>query len=133
MQYASLPWEVGFRKAKEYLFTGDWIDAREAERLGLVNRVVARDALEEETMALAQRIALQDPFALRLSKASVNQMQDAMGFRNGINSAFQTHSLSDESATAATPSTWAKARSGPRTATKNLATAVSFGCPDGPL
>jgi len=94
VQYASLPWEVGFRKAKEYLFTGDWIDAREAERLGLVNRVVARDALEEETMALAQRIALQDPFALRLSKASVNQMQDAMGFRNGINSAFQTHALS---------------------------------------
>lgn len=94
VQYASLPWEVGFRKAKEYLFTGDWIDAHEAERLGLVNRVVPRDALDEETMALAQRISLQDPFALRMSKASVNQMQDEMGFRNGINSAFQTHALS---------------------------------------
>ena len=94
VQFASLPWEIGVRKAKEYLFTGDWIDAREAERLGLVNRVAPPDELEEETMALAQRIALQDPFALRISKFSVNQMQDEMGFRAGISSAFQTHALS---------------------------------------
>ena len=94
VQFASLPWEIGFRKAKEYLFTGDWIDAHEAERLGLVNRVVPRDSLDDETMKLAQRIALQEPFALRISKFSVNQMQDEMGFRSGIASAFQTHALS---------------------------------------
>ena len=94
VQFASLPWEIGFRKAKEYLFTGDWIDAHAAERLGLVNRVVAADQLERETMALAQRIALQDPFAVRISKYSVNQMQDEMGFRSGVMSAFQTHALS---------------------------------------
>ena len=94
VQFASLPWEVGFRKAKEYLFTGDWIDAYEAERLGLVNRVVPADKLSEETMALAQRIALQDPFALRMSKFSVNRMQDEMGFRSGVLGAFQTHALS---------------------------------------
>ena len=94
VQFASLPWEIGFRKAKEYLFTGDWIDAHEAERLGLVNRVVPADRLQEETMALAQRIALQDPFAVRISKYSVNQMQDEMGFRSGVKSAFQTHALS---------------------------------------
>ena len=95
VQFASLPWEIGFRKAKEYLFTGDWIDAHEAERLGLVNRVVATlTELQEETMALAQRIALQDPFAVRISKYSVNQMQDEMGFRSGVKSAFQTHALS---------------------------------------
>ena len=94
VQFASLPWEVGFRKAKEYLFTGDWIDAHEAERLGLVNRVVPADNLSEETMALAKRIALQDPFALRMSKFSVNRMQDEMGFRSGVLGAFQTHALS---------------------------------------
>lgn len=94
VQYASLAWEIGFRKAKEYLFTGDWIAAEEALRLGLVNRVVPRDKLEEETMTLAQRIALQDPFALRLSKFSMNQMQDDMGFRAAITGAFQTYALS---------------------------------------
>lgn len=94
VQFASLPWEIGPRKAKEYLFTGDWIEAREAERLGLVNRVVPADSLERETMALAQRIALQDPFALRISKFSVNQTQDEMGYRNAVTSAFQTHALS---------------------------------------
>ena len=94
VQYASLPWEIGFRKAKEYLFTGDWINADEAKRLGLVNRVVPRDKLEEETMALAQHIVLQDPFALRISKFSVNQMQDDMGFRTAVTRSFQTHALS---------------------------------------
>jgi enoyl-CoA hydratase len=94
VQYASLPWEIGFRKAKEYLFTGDWITAEEALRLGLVNRVVPRANLEEETMALAQRIARQDPFALRLAKFSINQMQDEMGFRTAITGAFQTYALS---------------------------------------
>ena len=49
--------------------------------------------LVEETMKLAQRIALQDPFALRLSKASVNQLQDQMGYRNSIISGFHNHAL----------------------------------------
>ena len=93
LQYFSLPWEVGIRKAKEYMFTGDWITAQEAQRLGLVNRVVARADLEEETMALAQRIAQQDPFALRLAKVSLNLMQDQMGFRTGILSAYQAYSV----------------------------------------
>ena len=94
VQYASLPWEIGFRKAKEYLFTGDWITAAEAERMGLVNRVVPRERLAEETLALARRIALQDPFALRLAKFSVNQMQDEAGFRAAITGAYATYSLS---------------------------------------
>ena len=45
-------------------------------------------------MQLAQRIALQDAFALRLAKFSLNQMQDEMGFRTGVTGAFQTYSLS---------------------------------------
>ena len=96
VQYASLPWEIGFRKAKEYLFTGDWMTAAEAERLGFVNRVVPRERLVEETLTLAKRVAMQEPFALRLCKASLNQMQDEMGFRTAITGAYATYSLSME-------------------------------------
>jgi enoyl-CoA hydratase len=92
VQYSSLPWEIGFRRAKEYLFTGDWISADEAERIGLVNKVVSREDLETETMNLAERIALQDPFAVRLAKTSINMMQDEAGFHNGIMSAFHVYS-----------------------------------------
>src|SRR5205823_11982987 len=51
------PFELGARKAKEFLFTGDAIDAETARTLGMVNRVVPRGSLEEETMALAEKIA----------------------------------------------------------------------------
>lgn len=93
VQYASLAWDIGVRKAKEYLFTGDWITAEDALQLGLVNRVVPREQLADATMALAQRIAMQDPFALRLAKFSLNQMQDEMGFRTGVTGAFQSYAL----------------------------------------
>ena len=81
VQYFSMPWDIGPRKAKEYLFTGEFISAAEAEKLGLVNRVVPRAKLEEETMKLAQQIAERDPFALKFAKASVNEMQNAQGWR----------------------------------------------------
>ena len=55
------PWELGIRKAKEFLWTGEIIDAQEAWRLGLANRVVPTDALLERTRELAERIALVPP------------------------------------------------------------------------
>src|SRR6266702_4478471 len=67
------PWELGIRKAKEFLWTGDKIDAQEAWRLGLVNRVVARKRLAAETLALAERIALVPPVTASLVKESLNQ------------------------------------------------------------
>ena len=63
------------------------------ERLGLVNEVVPRERLEAETMKLAQRIALQDAYALRIAKFSMNQMQDEAGFRTGVTGAFQSYAL----------------------------------------
>ncbi len=93
IQYFSMPWDLGPRKAKEYLFTGDFFSAAEAEKAGLVNRVVPRKKLEEETMALARKIAERDPFALKLAKASVNETQDAQGWRQAMDGAFKNYML----------------------------------------
>ena len=72
-----LPRTVGMSRAAELLFTGDLIDAATAERWGLVSRVVEPDALMDEAMALAHRIAQQPPHALRMAKTLLRQGQVA--------------------------------------------------------
>jgi enoyl-CoA hydratase/carnithine racemase len=79
------------RKAKEFLWTGDEIDAAEAHRLGLVNRVVPRERLEQETMALAERIAKMPPVTARNVKRSINHAMDLAGFRNALEYHFMVH------------------------------------------
>jgi enoyl-CoA hydratase/carnithine racemase len=59
---------VPLRKALEMLFTGTPISAREAEQVGLVNRVVPAERLEEETMALARQVSRATPHVLALGK-----------------------------------------------------------------
>jgi enoyl-CoA hydratase len=77
-----LPWVVGVRKAKELLFTGeDRIPADEALRIGLVNRVVPRDQLDDATLALAEEIAKNEPFVVQTSKRAANRAWDVAGFR----------------------------------------------------
>jgi enoyl-CoA hydratase len=77
-----LPWVAGVRTAKELLFTGeDRVTAEEALRLGMVNRVVPRDRLDEETMALAAEIAKNEPFVVQTTKRAVNRVWDVAGFR----------------------------------------------------
>jgi enoyl-CoA hydratase/carnithine racemase len=93
VQYFGMPWDLGPRKTKEYLFTGDYLDAHEALALGLVNRVVPREALAAATLELAQRIALQDPFALKMAKASVNGTVDIQGHRQAIEAAFKNYMI----------------------------------------
>jgi enoyl-CoA hydratase/carnithine racemase len=73
------PWELGIRKAKEFLWTGEVIDANEAWRLGLANRVVPRAELTERTMELAQRIALVPPTTAQVVKDTINHTADLMG------------------------------------------------------
>lgn len=93
VQYFSMPWDLGPRKAKEYIFTGEFFTAADAERMGLVNRVVKREALESETMALAKKIAVHDPFSLRMAKRSVNDTLDAQGQRQAIEIAFKNYMM----------------------------------------
>ncbi len=73
------PWELGVRKAKEFLFTGEKIDAQEAWRLGLVNRVVPRAELTERVEELADRVALVPPATAQVVKDSLNQTATFMG------------------------------------------------------
>lgn len=68
-----LPRIVGEGMAMELIFTGKIIDAEEALRIGLVNRVVEPDKLMEESKALANTIAAQAPIAVRLSKAAISR------------------------------------------------------------
>jgi len=96
-QYFSVPYDVGPRKAKELLFEFRFMHAGEAERTGMVNKVVPRANLEQETLALANRIAQQDPFWLRLVKHSVNQAQDQMGYSTFIKGAMHTYTIASES------------------------------------
>ncbi|MDI9916521.1 enoyl-CoA hydratase [Rhodococcus sp. IEGM 1379] len=91
VEYFAHPWMVGSRFAKEMLFTGDRFTAQRAYEIGMVNRVVARDELETETFALAERISEMPRFGLALTKKAVNQCEDQMGMRNGIDSVFGLH------------------------------------------
>ncbi len=91
VEYHGHTWEWGARKAKEMLFTGRKMTALEAERLGMVNRVVPLDDLRSETRALAAEIATKHPFALRQAKRAVNQTLDVQGFYAAIQSVFDIH------------------------------------------
>jgi len=72
----TLPRLVGRGRALEMLLTNEWIDAQEACRCGLVNRVVSREKLFEEAYTLAERIASYDPAAVRIAKQAVVQGSD---------------------------------------------------------
>jgi enoyl-CoA hydratase len=87
------PYELGTRKAKEWLFTAGWISAREAENRGMVNRVVGAEVLETEVLALARRITAKPGFALKLIKEACNQAQDLSGRRQAGQHAFALHHL----------------------------------------
>lgn len=68
-----LPRAVGMAKAKELIFTGDTIDAAEAERLGLINRVVPAGELMAEAMKLARRLAAGPSRAIGMAKAVLHR------------------------------------------------------------
>lgn len=91
VEYFAHPWVLGPRFAKEILFTADRFTAQRAYDVGMVNRVVPRAELERETMELATRIAAMPAFGLALTKKAVNQCEDQMGMRNGMDSVFGLH------------------------------------------
>jgi len=79
-----MPMIIGYKKARELMYLGDMIDAQTALDLGMVNRVVPRDALDAATLALAKRMTLIAPEALAATKLAINRGADAAGFRNAM-------------------------------------------------
>ena len=93
VEYFAHPWMLGPRLAKEVLFTGERFGADRAYQAGMVNRVVPRDDLATATLALAEQIATMPAFGLMLAKRAVNQCEDQMGLRAGMDSVFGLHHL----------------------------------------
>ncbi|MBW3662485.1 MAG: enoyl-CoA hydratase [Actinobacteria bacterium] len=94
------PYELGFRKAKEFLFTGMTIDAQEAWRLGFVNRVVPRASLESDTHELAEEVAKVPPITAQMVKRSINDAQDLAGQRQAWRNHFMIHQFTSNTQTA---------------------------------
>ena len=67
---------LGRKRCLEMLMTGEMIEAKDAERWGLVNKVVPLDTLEEETMSLANKLAEKSPLALQMGKEAFYGMAD---------------------------------------------------------
>lgn len=84
VEYNSIPWDIGVRRAKELLFESRFISASEAAQYGFVNRVYPKADLERESLAWAQRVAENSPEALRMAKIQMNKAQDAQGFTNAV-------------------------------------------------
>jgi enoyl-CoA hydratase len=91
VEYFAHPWVMGPRFAKEFLFLGERVAAERAYQLGMVNRVVVRDELTSFTLAMAERIAEMPRLGLALTKKAVNQSEDLMGLRAGMDSVFGLH------------------------------------------
>lgn len=79
-----MPWIVGLKAARELLYTGDIIDAEEALRIGMVNKIFDEEKLEEETFRYARRVAAISLEGLRTTKASINKGAEIAGFRQAI-------------------------------------------------
>lgn len=79
-----MPYLIGQKKTRELLLTGDLIDAVEAERIGLINRVVPMDRLDAEVDALADRLARTPPEVMGPTKLMLNRAMDAAGFRLAV-------------------------------------------------
>jgi len=99
-QYFTVPWDIGYRRAKEILFEHRFITAWEALEYGMVNRVYPDYAtLEKETFSYAERVAdrwLANPLGMRNIKFSINHMMDQMGYSAEIEVAYQSFFINSE-------------------------------------
>ncbi|MCG8588634.1 MAG: enoyl-CoA hydratase [Proteobacteria bacterium] len=91
VEYFAHPFEMAPRIAKEFLFFGDRMPVERAYQVGMVNRVVPKDDLQRETLALAERLAKMPRLGLTLTKQAVNHIEDLQGKRTGMDAVFAWH------------------------------------------
>lgn len=94
VEYFMHPWELGTRKAKEWLLTSDWLSAQDAQVCGMVNQVVPEAELMDAALTMAKKIAAKGSFVVKAAKEAINHAQDVMGRRNAMMHAFGLHQLS---------------------------------------
>lgn len=93
IQYMAHVWELGPRRAKEMLLRSTPVTAEEAQRRGMVNRVVPREDLRSEAMAWACDIAAVDPGAAAIIKRGINGVLDTQGFSASLSHGFDLQEL----------------------------------------
>jgi enoyl-CoA hydratase len=93
-----MPWIIGAR-ARELVYSGDKIDAAEALRIGLVNKVFPKRSLREETMKIAKRISQVALDCLKWNKRSINNTYDAQGFQAAMRYGLEACTILDATET----------------------------------
>ncbi|GAB3627878.1 enoyl-CoA hydratase [Pandoraea terrae] len=93
VEYFAHAHELNPRIAKEFLFLGERMPAARAYQMGMVNRIVSRDALEGEVYAMAERIAQQPRLGLALTKQVINGVEELQGLRTTMDMAYGYHHL----------------------------------------
>ncbi len=91
VEYFAHVHELNPRIAKEFLFLGERMGAERAYQMGMVNKVVPRDVLEDVTLDVARRIAQMPRLGLQLTKQAVNNAEDLMGKRATMDMVFGLH------------------------------------------
>jgi len=93
VEYFAHPFVMNPRLAKEFLFLGERMPAARAAEIGMINRVVPRARLVEETLGVAGKIAAMPRFGLALAKKAINQAEDRMGLRDVMDATYDLHHL----------------------------------------
>jgi len=96
---AVMPWMIGLKKARELLYTGELIDAEEAQRVGMINHVVPDGELEDATLKYARRAAQISLEGLKTTKAAINKGAEVAGLRAALDYGVETGALLDSTPT----------------------------------
>ena len=108
------PWLCGMRSAMEQMLTGDAISAAEAVRVGFANRAFPPERLEEEVLAVAERVAKIHPDVQQINKRSVHRAMEAMGVRTALRAGTEMQALA--TTTEASKETFGRFKTGVRQA-----------------